>query len=70
MSVQVRPVECIVRAGEVLFIPRGWWHTALNLEHSLAITQNYASRVHLGEVLAFLKPGRKDLVSGCDMEAR
>lgn len=28
----VRPVEGIVRAGEVLFVPRGWWHLAMNLE--------------------------------------
>ena len=24
--------ECMVKAGELLFIPRGWWHLALNLE--------------------------------------
>lgn len=28
----LRPVEGIVRAGEVLFVPRGWWHLAMNLE--------------------------------------
>ena len=28
----VRPVEGVVRAGEVLFVPRGWWHMAINLE--------------------------------------
>ena len=28
----VRPVEGIVRAGELLFVPRGWWHLAMNLE--------------------------------------
>ena len=29
---RVKPIEGIVRAGEVLFVPRGWWHLALNLE--------------------------------------
>ena len=29
---EVRPVEGVVRAGEVLFVPRGWWHMAVNLE--------------------------------------
>ncbi len=29
---RVRPLEGIVRAGEVLFVPRGWWHLAINLE--------------------------------------
>lgn len=28
----VRPLEGVVRAGEVLFVPRGWWHLAINLE--------------------------------------
>jgi hypothetical protein len=28
----VRPVEGVVRAGELLFVPRGWWHLAMNLE--------------------------------------
>ena len=28
----VKPVEGIVRAGDVLFVPRGWWHLAMNLE--------------------------------------
>ena len=27
-----RPVEGVVRAGELLFVPRGWWHLAMNLE--------------------------------------
>ena len=28
----VQPLEGICRAGEVLFVPRGWWHMALNVE--------------------------------------
>lgn len=28
----MKPRECIVNAGELLFVPRGWWHMALNLE--------------------------------------
>lgn len=27
-----QPFECVVNAGEVIFIPHGWWHLVLNLE--------------------------------------
>lgn len=66
----VQPLEGICRAGEVLFVPRGWWHMALNLEESIAVTQNYASSANLQHVLDFLKGGRAELVSGCPFERR
>ncbi len=25
-------IETTVRAGELLFVPRGWWHMAMNIE--------------------------------------
>uniref|UniRef100_A0A7S2IMA6 JmjC domain-containing protein n=1 Tax=Haptolina brevifila TaxID=156173 RepID=A0A7S2IMA6_9EUKA len=27
-------------AGDVVWVPKGWWHTTLNLEESVALTQN------------------------------
>ncbi|KAL3700749.1 hypothetical protein R1sor_018771 [Riccia sorocarpa] len=60
-----KPVECVCRAGEVVFVPNGWWHIVINLEESIAITQNYVSRSNLLNVLEFLnKPNSKELVSG------
>ncbi|CAA7026818.1 unnamed protein product [Microthlaspi erraticum] len=60
-----RPIECICKAGEVMFVPNGWWHLVINLEESIAITQNYVSRRNLLNVLEFLKkPNAKELVSG------
>jgi hypothetical protein len=40
-----RPIECVCRTGEVVFVPNGWWHLVINLEESIAITQNYVSRL-------------------------
>jgi oxalate decarboxylase/phosphoglucose isomerase-like protein (cupin superfamily) len=37
----LRPVECVVEAGEMVFVPHGWWHAVLNLDDSVAITHNY-----------------------------
>jgi len=61
----VAPVEGVVGAGDVIFVPRGWWHMAINLEETVAVTQNYVSSANLPHVLRFLRPGREDLVSGC-----
>jgi hypothetical protein len=60
-----KPVECICREGEVVFVPRGWWHIVINLEDSIAVTQNYVSRRNLLNVLEFLnRPNSKELASG------
>jgi len=56
-------IECIVEAGELLFIPRGWWHIVLNLEESIAITENYVSETNLSHVLEFLK-SKPEQISG------
>lgn len=55
----VKPVECITKPGELLFIPSRWWHTALNLEESIAVTQNVVDRQNLGPVIEFLKSKKK-----------
>jgi len=41
---RVKPQECVVKAGEVLFVPRGWWHMALNLEVRILVLW-YASKM-------------------------
>jgi len=44
----VQPVEGVVRAGEVLFIPRGWWHMAMNLEVSSVSSWSTHQCCHFG----------------------
>eukprot|EP00667_Euglena_gracilis_P006218 EG_transcript_6270 len=59
-------VQCTARAGELVFVPRGWWHAVVNLEESIAITQNFVNARNLPHVLQFLRE-KSDQVSGvCD----
>jgi hypothetical protein len=60
-----RPMECTVYPGDVLFVPHGWWHMAINLDdRNIAITHNYVSPSNLGNVLKFFSD-KQDQVSGC-----
>jgi hypothetical protein len=55
--------EGICYAGEVLHVPSGWFHLVLNLEDSLALTQNFVPRKKVADVLGFLRDQRSE-VSG------
>lgn len=58
-------LEGICRAGELLFVPSGWWHLVVNLEAGIALTQNFItnSQKHVAQVLSFLKD-KPDQVTG------
>ena len=49
------PIECLVRAGECIFVPRGWWHAVINVEDSVAVTTNFVSAAGLHHCLNFLQ---------------
>ncbi|PKX91852.1 putative F-box and JmjC domain protein [Aspergillus novofumigatus IBT 16806] len=56
-------IEGICGEGEILYVPSGWWHLVVNLEPSIAITQNFTPRAHLTATLDFLS-NKADQVSG------
>lgn len=60
-------IEGVCKEGEVLHVPSGWWHLVVNLDVSIAITQNFVPRSHLAGVLSFLKD-KPDQVSGFKKE--
>lgn len=37
---QYRPVEVIQRPGECVYVPSTWWHTVINFDYGVAVTQN------------------------------
>lgn len=47
-------VEVVQGPGELLFVPNGWWHTVINLETTVAYTENYVSMENLDAVVGAL----------------
>lgn len=49
--------------GDTVFIPGGWWHAVINLEDTLAFTQNFMSHCSLEKVWCCLRKERIDLAT-------
>ena len=55
------------KEGEIVYVPHGWWHCVINLEFTVALTQNYVGVHNLVDVTEFLNKRRGDVsgYSGC-----
>ena len=49
------PVYCVQHPGDVMFVPEGYWHAVLNLDATVAVTENSINRVNAREMLEATK---------------
>lgn len=50
-----KPIEAVQEAGDIIYIPSGWWHCVINLTESVAYTQNVINRGNVKVAASQLK---------------
>lgn len=51
LTPDLKPIEVVQEIGDTVFVPSGWWHLVLNLEDTIAVTQNYVNRSNISNVM-------------------
>jgi histone arginine demethylase JMJD6 len=57
----IKPTWFIQYPGETVYIPGGWWHVVVNLDDTIAVTQNYCNSVNFDTVWVRVRLERKKM---------
>jgi histone arginine demethylase JMJD6 len=52
------PIDVVQYPGEIMFVPDGWWHAVLNLDHTMAVTQNFSTTARFDAVWRITRRAR------------
>ena len=67
LFVHAKPIRGVVRAGETVFVPAGWWHTTRMLTDSIAVSLNTVSssnwRIFSRDICAISRPLKRPIKS-------
>lgn len=55
-------IKLVQNPGEIIFVPAGWWHIAINVGVTFAVTQNYLHPHNIDFGLREVRKHRPDLV--------
>jgi histone arginine demethylase JMJD6 len=55
----VKPIWFIQESKDTVFIPGGWWHVVVNLDDTMAITQNYCNTTTFEKIWLRVREERK-----------
>jgi hypothetical protein len=58
--------QCTLAPGELLFIPRGWWHHVVGLEKSITVNYNFFNRVNFSEYLTHILRDLPTILEGIE----
>ncbi|KAI9501516.1 hypothetical protein BX070DRAFT_227980 [Coemansia spiralis] len=52
---ELKAIEIVQRAGEVVFVPSGWWHQVRNTSDTISINHNWANEYNLPVLYSHLR---------------